>query len=60
MLGYLDKDIKNPKLVAWLYVIMENVYKNKYRKMQKRTPYESFQVFLLKMAIAKSRSPQIP
>lgn len=47
-LGYLDKFINNPKLVAWLYVIMKNVYINQYRRMQKRNQYESFQVFSFK------------
>lgn len=40
---YLDKFFNNPKLVAWLYVIMKNVYINHYRRNQKQTIYENFQ-----------------
>src|SRR5690606_34362430 len=28
----LEKFINNPSLVAWLYVIMKNIYLNKYRR----------------------------
>ncbi|WP_437918129.1 RNA polymerase sigma factor [Sphingobacterium sp. LRF_L2] len=40
---YLDKLFNNPKLVAWLYVIMKNVYINQYRRNQKHMLYESSQ-----------------
>lgn len=47
-LRYIDKFINHPKLVAWLYVIMKNVYINQYRRIQKRTQYENFQIFSCK------------
>ncbi|WDF70338.1 RNA polymerase sigma factor [Sphingobacterium oryzagri] len=40
---YLDKFFNNPKLVAWLYVIMKNVYINHYRRNQKQVQYENYQ-----------------
>lgn len=40
---YLDKFFNNPKLVAWLYVIMKNVYINTYRRNQKHHVFEDHQ-----------------
>lgn len=34
-LSSLEKFIDHPKLIAWLYVIMRNVYINKYRRANK-------------------------
>lgn len=38
-----DNYINNPKLVAWLYVIMKNSYINIYRNNQKRIKFEKYQ-----------------
>ncbi|TDS11734.1 RNA polymerase sigma factor [Sphingobacterium paludis] len=43
-LKFYEKYFNNPRLVAWLYVIMKNVYINGYRRHQKRVRYENFQV----------------
>lgn len=43
-LKFYEKYFNNPRLVAWLYVIMKNVYINGYRRNQKRVRYENFQV----------------
>ncbi|TYP95735.1 RNA polymerase sigma (SigY) subunit [Sphingobacterium allocomposti] len=40
---YVDKFFNNPKLVAWLYVIMKNVYINNYRRNQKHYQFEDHQ-----------------
>ncbi|MFD1770364.1 RNA polymerase sigma factor [Sphingobacterium suaedae] len=40
---YIDKFFNNPKLVAWLYVIMKNVYINNYRRSQKQYRFEDHQ-----------------
>ncbi|WP_164122891.1 MULTISPECIES: RNA polymerase sigma factor [Sphingobacterium] len=37
----LDKFIHNPKLIAWLYTIMKNIYINKYRRQVKFRAIES-------------------
>lgn len=43
-LKFCDKYFNNPRLVAWLYVIMKNVYINGYRRTQKKVRYENFQM----------------
>ncbi|WP_437920054.1 RNA polymerase sigma factor [Sphingobacterium sp. LRF_L2] len=40
-LSSLERFINNPKLVAWLFVIMRNVYINNYRKASKYRTIES-------------------
>ncbi|WP_437919883.1 RNA polymerase sigma factor [Sphingobacterium sp. LRF_L2] len=40
---YVDKFFNNPKLIAWLYVIMKNTYINHYRRHQKQIQYENYQ-----------------
>ncbi|WP_164112106.1 MULTISPECIES: RNA polymerase sigma factor [Sphingobacterium] len=40
-LNSLEKFIHNPKLVAWLYTIMKNIYINKYRRQVKFRAIES-------------------
>lgn len=40
-LNSLEKFIHNPKLVAWLYTIMKNIYINKYRRQVKFRSIES-------------------
>ncbi|ERJ57276.1 RNA polymerase sigma factor [Sphingobacterium paucimobilis] len=40
-LNYLEKFVHNPKLVAWLYTIMKNIYINKYRRQVKYRTIES-------------------
>lgn len=40
-LNYLEKFVHNPKLVAWLYTIMKNIYINKYRRQVKYRTIET-------------------
>ncbi|MFD1772152.1 RNA polymerase sigma factor [Sphingobacterium suaedae] len=40
-LSSLEKFINHPKLVAWLFVIMRNVYINNYRKLSKYRTIET-------------------
>ncbi|TDS06795.1 RNA polymerase sigma factor [Sphingobacterium paludis] len=41
---FYEKYFNNPRLIAWLYVIMKNVYINSYRRNQKRIRYENYQI----------------
>jgi len=42
-LKYLDQFLQNPKVIAWLYVIMRNVYINQFRRQKQRYTYEHYQ-----------------
>lgn len=39
---YLDQFFQNPKVIAWLYVIMKNVYINQFRRQKQKYIYENY------------------
>jgi len=49
-LKFKQNYIKNPRLVAWLYVIMKNIYINGYRRNAKQLRFENYQIDSFKSA----------